>query len=1491
MGKKLNNLRSVAILTLLFIFISNPVLTLADNLSEVQKNDVRMQVSDRLRQLTSNSVSYSDERGAVYCLMNMMNVGMWYEFASNNTDVKFSNPELNSYRDYLDQALDKFNASYGSESDGLSHPAKVEFDKGSKGSAVEHASYSKGYVNAVSKTMHDYYEELYKSIQDELDKKDSDDAKQDYLKDPTVGSIAKAVYRSCQRVSEEKGDIVSLTNFYNGNNTTVWKYDRDISDAISASNNDDYTLIIKRAQELIDNDILISESESPMEGDTAWDRYLDEIDGKYQVNEHFLKVFACSATYIPFQSKVGEASFMTSLTNLDKDALTKDTYTSICNRKKPLYYVKTDERDDEGYLQNTANRITVKEFIDSISDNESGVLVAPTGGFQKSKDGDSFVVSHNAGVNRYDDNGEVVASDTPASTTTPKEGVDEGNDPDETYLGDNISDTTKLSKTIYSYGKDIGTRNAIINTVVLYNFLRDNKSIESIPNLTKRFLYVNPFGDIVLDDNTIVIPAASNANYYSTAEGTVYNPCTAAFMNYYPKSSITSEYFSVSNRDAGKYVIAMSGALSADSNNDVNQDGDENGDGTDDSKDDKSTWEKVKDGASSVWNSAKRGVEHVTGTIKSLVSNGNEGTAEDCFSQNTIGPLEDSDVESSAYIIGEDKQSLNALRSGDYCMPIEMKMYNEGNDKLSILRAFNYKYKATIKGLTSMASSTFNNNYLVVPDNQTLSDFGSPDCLFPLTGSQSSDVYISKCKFLASKMYDSMCIGAGGDYAGLNQRYERDYLTSIFEEGYNGDANIAAFVKSSMDEYDSNLESNSFTNTIKSICQKVVSTLGTTTGAVGLKNSYEDPIFGRFLYVAKGFIGIFFLIVGVVFLIKFNRRHANWFYCTTGVAFSVLLTYLLLEVIPLYLPIFLNGVINNVSDNIGYKTLDMKLEQYKNVDDSSDPNGVGTSSFNVYRLNDSQIDELSSQFKVSKENLVAGSRYIIDNESGLFVQGDCLKVDIDKFMATCSITGNHQGVGLNAIYQVSCHKYVSNNTDYYFPYYSVVDSFISKLNKFEQLYNIPPSQLTYKSMKKDSFLISNYIQSDLFLNGDDMSKLEEQFGTELYQKAIDNSMFGSNNIDFLGLSDVFVKLPSQDFDAVKDTLWFKTMQRQGYYDETGTVIDDDKMGKLIERVNRSVKQFLIRNNSEISFISDENIIKTTCLYACTEINREISYFDDCVYPQSLNYEEIKLSDVYLTVLTKDYDRYVAANQDISDYVNSEFKTPGMVMLSVVIFEGWLIVEIMNIGMPILYIALLGCSIIRIVGKQNSEIKMVFKGYLKVFGMISVCYFLFCLLTAKVASIDSLVLSMVILIFFYSVFLAIMMSVLSALIMSCFDFGSARVNSCLKDVAKKLHLPNGVDQIRQAIQSIRNRRNTDDESSGYNRNFNDYKKYSYKSSVEDLYGDELDAQILERRHPGFIDKYGSGDRSTYRERNRIRKGKTKKIYQEIDDLDDEDRFKY
>ena len=1468
MTKLFKNLRSVTILTLLFIFVGTPVLTFADNLSSVQQNDVRMQVSDRLRQLTSNSISYADERGAIYSLMNMANVGMWYEFAANNSDVNFSNSELSSYENYLNQSLNKFNASYGSEFEGFTHPIKIEFNVDSGNSSIDHKSYSTKILDAIINSTSVYYNTMYSSIQEDLDKKSSDDEKQDYLKDPTVGSIAKAVYRSCQRITEEKGDISSLTNFFNGDNDSVYKYKRDITKAVNVSSNNKYSLIIKRAQDLISNEISLSESETPIEGDTAWDRYLDEIDGKNQVNEHFLKAFACSSTYIPFQSKVGEASFMSSLTNLDEDPLTKDTYTSICNRKKPLYYVSSDERDDEGNLKNTASRITVKEFLDSIKDNNSGILVAPTGGFQKSKDGDSFVVSHNSGVNRYDDNGEVTTDE--ASTTTPKEGKDEGNDPDETYVGDNISDTSKLSKTIYSYGKSIGTRNAVINTVLIHNFLQDNKLVESVPNLAKRFLYVNPFGDIVLDDNTVVIPAASNATYYNTSDGTVYNPATAAFMNYYPKSSITSEYFSVSGRDSGKYIVAMSGTISSDSNNETSDNG----------------------VLSSAFNWARRNAEHVVGTVKSLLSKGNEGTAEKEFSQNTVGPLEDSNVESSAYVIGDDLQSLNALQSGDYCMPLEKKIYNEGNDKLSVLRAFNYKYKASIKGLTSIASSTFNNNYLVVPDNQTLSDFGSPDCLFPLTGSQSSDVYIAKCKFLSSKMYDSMCIGAGGDYAGLNKRYDREYITNIFEEGYNGDANIAAFVKSSMQEYDSNLESSSLTNTIKSITQKIVSTLGTTTGAIGLKNSYEDPIFGKFLYIAKGFVGVFFLIVGVVFLIKFNRKHANWFYCTTGVAFSILLTYLLLEVIPLYMPIFLNGVINNVSDNIGYKTLDMKLEQYKNVDEENTNNpGFGTSSLNVYRLNDDQLDEISSQFKVSKENLVAGTRYIIDNESGLFVEGDCLKINVDKFMASSSIIGNHEGVGLNAVYQISCHKYVSNNVDYYMPYYQVTDAFISKLNKFEQLYNIPPSQLTYKDMKKDSFLISNFIQSDLFLNGDNLSKLEDQFGTELYQKAIDNNMFGQNNIDFLGLTDVFVKMPSTNFDEIKDTIWFKTMQRQGYYDSNGTVIDDTKMGNLIERVNRSVKQYLIRNNDEIPFISDENLIKTTCLYACTEINREISYFDDCVYPQSLNYEEIKLSDVYLTVLTKDYDRYVAANQDVTEYVNSEFKTPGMILLSITMVEGWLIVEIMNIGMPVLYIALLGCSIVRIVGKENSEIKMVFKGYIKVFGVISVCYFLFCLITAKIAAIGSLVLSMVVLIIFYSIFLAIMMSVLSALFLSCFDFGSARVNSCLSDISKKLHISNGYNLIKEAIQKIRPN-HTDQDDDGYSSNFSDYKRYSYRSSVEDLYGDELDASIIDRRHPGFIDKYGGGSKSRYRDRTRIRKGKVKKLYQEIDDLDDDnDKFKY
>ena len=194
------------------------------------------------------------------------------------------------------------------------------------------------------------------------------------------------------------------------------------------------------------------------------------------------------------------------------------------------------------------------------------------------------------------------------------------------------------------------------------------------------------------------------------------------------------------------------------------------------------------------------------------------------------------------------------------------------------------------------------------------------------------------------------------------------------------------------------------------------------------------------------------------------------------------------------MPIFLNGAISAFSDEVSYKALFMRQETYLNPYDTRpayDDNGnfsYAQSSINLYRFNDDDLLNVANRYNTTVDNLKAGKAVVLDDQSGLFVEGDLLKMNLDRMFNGLSITGTYNNDGVGNYYTLSSTKHVSNNVDYYCPYYLMVDSFIGKLNKMSNVFNIPPSQLHYgNNLYKDSFMVNSYVKSDLFLNFSEIS--------------------------------------------------------------------------------------------------------------------------------------------------------------------------------------------------------------------------------------------------------------------------------------------------------------------------------------------------------------------------------------------------------------------
>ncbi|MGL4948771.1 MAG: hypothetical protein ACRC5M_00170, partial [Anaeroplasmataceae bacterium] len=993
----------------------------------------------------------------------------------------------------------------------------------------------------------------------------------------------------------------------------------------------------------------------------------------------------------------------------------------------------------------------------------------------------------------------------------------EGN---EYVLEHSISDVDKLSKPVYIYGSK--TPRGAINSLVMFNYLRDDKSIESLDQLDKRFLYVNAFGDIIMDDNTVVVPAAANATYYSDEKGTVYNPNTPAFMNYYPKTSLNNEYFSVSERDAGKYIMSSYGE----------------------------------------------------------------------YDNNSIGPSITNSTTTDSRKISKNKKGFSSLQMQDKTMPIDVSMFNGGSDKIDTMRSIDYKFKWGITSLGSGSGNAITNSRTLVPDTSALVHFDTPDGLFPLTGNMSDPNYVQKAKYIALRMYESMSINEEGTYCNLNKRYDIDYLSDMFREGAKGSQSISAFVKNSINDYNDLDKSGFITRTVREWAQKVLDTIGQSTGVIGVKNAYQDPILGKFLYYSKEFKSLIFVLIALFFVIKFNRGRVNAVYAIVATAGCLVISYLLIVIIPVQLPVVINGVMNNVSDDLAYRALFMKEEKYSNPFgekaglDSNGTFNLGTSSLNLYRLYPEDITEICRVMDLDESEVMSGTSVVLDGDSGLFIQGDLIKINTDRLMSSLSITGSYDKESVSNGYKIESKKYLSNAIDYYSPFYTIVDSFIGKLNKFSELYNIPPNPLSYPGgMTKDSFLVSNYIKSDLFLNGSSIEALRTQFSDEHYELAL--SKFGDNNLDFLGLKEAYVDSVEQNYDIVKDTLWYQTMERQGYYEGFGLVKDEELMARLISQVNKVVKVFLIKIEDQVAYISDENLIRITSLYAMTEANRIVSNIDDNLYPQALNFEELKLEDVLLPILTKEYDKYMAQNQNIVNYIESDFGLMGLWLFMAICIQSWIITNSMLYGLPILYLLLLLCLVIRLsISSKNSTVRTTITGYMRVFGALCLCYMGFCFSTIFAYRFNDSTWTMFFLMVIYSLFVTIIYTVLSTLLMSKFDLGSANVNASLSKFTDKFKLNSIVANARNSIQNLRHRRNITQYDNSKNSNYL-HNKYSYKNGNNNLYGSEGRSSRVNYNSNKKRTNYNPWSRNSKYNDSRNPRNKKDYDYDDYDDYDEDD----
>lgn len=927
------------------------------------------------------------------------------------------------------------------------------------------------------------------------------------------------------------------------------------------------------------------------------------------------------------------------------------------------------------------------------------------------------------------------------------------------YAYEENTDESKLTQPLLFYGTRYSRAVDNATTMILNNIIKNAKNLSSIKNKSTRYLYVNIYGDIVTDDNLVILPGIANPLLYK--EESDYNPYSVAFVNNYPNVLVKSTSLKfTSNNDIGKYLL-----MAATKDKDVK------------------------------------------------------------------------DAEIKGYLIdsNETVKSTNTISFPN----IFTKFYANTTDSIDIYSANRYVIGDVIEWKNG---PLYEWSLVVIMKTPTANN----NIIFPYVPSE--DLSYEVAQVIAANMFTYLALDqATNSYSTANRLADNYIAHNFIFNGLNGTNNPLGYAKNQLLEYEQYVNNSleRFSSQIKDLSTNLLSKIKDVDGVLGLKSSYVDPILGSvFQYVRDLFIPFMF-ICALLFLVAFLKMKRDLFETSLLTVFSLGILYLFIYLFPIYLPMVYNMGLNNICENLSYKILGINTEINDTIDTNiAQINSEGdfkfdTTSLTLYRVGFNEIGQLAADLGVEENELSGGKRVIIDQESGLFAEGDSIKINTDILFKTLPIEGSFDDDDSDGVYTVKATKTVSNNLDYYTPYYQLVDIFINRLNTLANIYQIPRKTTVYANNKnKDNYLVYSFVNSDVFLMpGDytDTNLYETTMSDEELQEYYNQNKviamqleenFGKTD-DFLGLTELLYNLTEEE----KGTLWANTMRENGYYNDNWEP-DVERINKVISYVNLHTKKFIFDLEDQVGKLSDSTMIKLICLRALVALTQETSEYGHWWYPFSINYEEMSLGDIVQCIYTNDYSKYINLDMDVVNYIGNELGWFHLIIFDIVIVLMFIIVNVIKILVPVLYL-LLGFAIIFKLFTRD-DIKLPLKGFLKSNILVMTVFTLFGVSLVISSNMNGSTFSLYITLFVCLIVLYILFMVFTSLIYNITDLGNSQINVRISKLLDKLPFGNSIRNIHVNNLVHNNSSKTKSERKSYRERFS---KYSQDASVEDRYSND------------------------------------------------------
>lgn len=875
-----------------------------------------------------------------------------------------------------------------------------------------------------------------------------------------------------------------------------------------------------------------------------------------------------------------------------------------------------------------------------------------------------------------------------------------------------------------------------LTSVILHNAAVDTRDNEYVKQSTKYRLFVNGLGDIVLADGTVILPAIDNPCLYnyteppkgkagdqfyddiaSSTDFMAYYPYNAAFMNHYPSAIMTEEKKLEINKtnasDLDKYMLIAKSSM-----------------------------------ADSIWG------------LTTLYAKKIEkiGSKDRLATVSQAGSLRSASFKPNSFRVDEDLEKSYSLVS-----------IAEGSDDFT--GWFNKEFKDE-SGTNDSVNDRSKTKFILRSSCWN----GDHKSFFPLY----NDSIDTREDFLdlAGPITFSALRYISNDNGSTSERISAgtlridDYILDFIGESLLGTQYAQQIVKNEKMSYEALVQdqSNRFEKFIIQIVQSVMETFGKVDGVLSIKGPYDNGFFNKIFRFTQDFYLIICVILLVVVAAKFFKGHFNILYvvfigCLCVGGFEVYANWL-----PTLLPQMYNFVVNDIIENVVWKTVFYNAENYedtyKNSDNVDTVTGAPkpyTSTITLYQLTNAEMVEVSNKTGISLEELRKGIAVDLDAGTGIYAQGNQIKMSVDSLLASNSMRGLYykqwemldagEDVGEDSLliaidgynpnpYSIQLIAPAVSLEAYYTPYDHFERALISQLNTFANYFLIERRVFSYgenNKFYKDSFLVTAFINSGLFTAPNDDSVLKNNIAVDTIKVQVNNpdDVFTSFDVedllveikkafapqeDWLGIVKVFAE-PNR---GIQNSLWGSMMYERGWYDKNWVMTEkgEKDVSDLVRYINNQTKLWIINNYDDISYLSDENAIKMISLYATTCFTHYMSDIGRWLYPNYINASDIELKDVLYGSMVSLQDKNFAYDGTIVNTIGLNIGVTGVIMILFIIVFASVFIVVITYLIPILYGLLGGIIIFKLLNSQDNL--GVLKGYTKVTLVTMILYIMFSL---------------------------------------------------------------------------------------------------------------------------------------------------------------------